>query len=1099
MMRTFIWAILLGSLFIGSLSAQSTNGLLTGVITDGTGALVSNAKIEAVNRGTGFTRTITSDTNGEYILPQLPLGTYRVSVVKDGFGTTVQDNVQIEVNQSVTLDFHLQIGSANQTVQVTTAPPQLNTTSATLADVVGHQETVDLPLNGREFTQLALLTPGASPQEDSQQANFTVALGAGGVSPSVNGQRGEQNNFTIDGVLNNSIFLNVYAVAPPPDAIQEFNVQSHITDAQFAISSGANINLATRSGTKRFRGDVWEFLRNDALDAQTYPDTQRLPYRQNQYGVYFGGPVIVPHTPIGKQNTFFSFYWEGYRSTQTQTVLTSTLTTNMVNGDFSGIEGTTPIGTDDLGRPEYANEIYDPTTSRPDPLNPSATIRDPFAGNKIPMTSLNAASLAVLARYYPAPNLNVPEGTLPNYQFGAPTTIKSDNFGFRLDHTFSDSDSGFLRLSRSNQNRLTPETLPTYSDQLGNFAQEAEAGYTHLFNASTILNFRYGYTYGYVRIQDQPAGEAFDNSINLTEADPPHAGIAMGPDITITNGYSGVSQYAIPLGPQEGMDYHLDLVKTAGRHTIGVGLMYYHIRFYDDGFDVENDFTQNATSLDGSAGSTGFGPASFVLGVMHNYSPRLGNTAADQTENWYGVYAQDLFQITKKLAVTAGIRWDYITPPNYHKIVSSLDDLTGQFIVTAAVLPYFPKATGTPGFFQPQYNGWEPRLGVTYSLTDKSVAHAAFAILDDHNNTLVQENQGIRQSWPTGFGETLTDLDIAQPTYYLNTLPSESSLVNNPAPSGGYGADPNAKIPYSMEYNLGVQQQLPASLVAKLDYVGSLGRNQYLSPLGNTALYPAPGPVSARQPFPQYGGPNNFEENKGPSSYNALQAQLKKEFSSGLLFQASYTYSKSLDWVSDPYGNLPQNFYDLHAEWGPSDFNHKHMFVFASVYQLPFGRDKRYLTKPNGITQALAGGWSIGSILSLYSGLPFDVLVNGDIANVGGGGQRSVRNGANPYSHAAPHQWLNTAAFAQPAQYTYGTEGRNDLVGPAYKNLDLNASKQFPLFREANLQFRAELFNVFNHTNLGLPDHTVGDSSFGIINTAEAPGREVQFALKVQF
>jgi hypothetical protein len=1099
MKKAFLWAIIFGWICTGAVFAQSTTGLINGVVTDGTGALVTDAQITAVNQGTGFTRTIKSDASGAFSLPQIPPGVYRVTATKDGFETTVQESVQLEVNGSVTLNLALQVGSSNQTVQVSAAPPQLNTTSATLGDVIGHTETVDLPLNGREFTQLALLTPGASPQQDSQQANFTVALGGGGVSPSVNGQRGEQNNFTIDGVLNNSIFLNVFAIAPPPDAIQEFNVQSHITDAQFSISSGANINVATRSGTNQFHGDVWEFLRNDALDAQTYPDTQRLPYRQNQYGLYVGGPVLVPHTKIGKDNTFFSFYWEGYRSSQSQNVNTSTLTTNMVNGDFSAELGTTPIGTDSLGRPEYAGEIYDPTTSRPDPNNAGAIIRDPYPGNVIPKSALNAGSLAILARYYPAQNLNVPDGTLPNLQFNALTTIKSDNFGFRLDHTFKNSDSGFLRLSRSKANRLTPETLPTYSDELGNYAQEAALGYTHLFNSSTILNFRYGYTYGKVTIGDQPAGEAFDNSINFTQADPPHAGLALGPDITITDGYSGVSQFAIPLGPQEGMDYHLDLSKVAGNHTVSAGAMYYHVRFYDDGFDVENDFTHNATSIDGGAGATGFGPASFVLGAMHNYSPRIGNTAADQTVNWIGYYAQDLWQVTKKLALTAGIRWDYVAPPNYHKIVSSLDDLTGVFYVTGAVPPYFPTATTSSGFFHPQHNGYEPRFGVTYSATKSTVAHGAFAILDDHNNTLVQENQGIRQSWPTGFGETLTDLDIAKPTYYLNTLPSETSLVNNPAPSGGYGADPNAKIPYSIEYNAGVQQQLPYNMVAKLDYVGSVSRNQYLSPLGNTALYPGPGPISARQPYAQYGGPNNFEENKGPASYNGLQAQLRKSLSSGLFFLASYTYSKSLDWVSDPYGALPANFYNLRAEWGPSDFNHKQMFVFSDVYQLPVGHGKTFLSNSNAITQAAVGGWSVGSIISLYSGIPFDVLANGDVANVGGGGQRAERNGADPYSRSAPHQWLNTAAFAQPANYTYGNEGRNDLVGPAYKNLDLNASKVFPIYHEANVQFRAELFNAFNHANLGIPDHTVGDSSFGIINSAAGPGREIQFALKVQF
>jgi len=1084
------------------LAAQTINGLITGVVTDSTGAILPDAQVSATNVGTGLNRATSSNASGEYILPQLPPGLYKLNVSKDGFASVSRDNVQLQVNQSVTLSFRLGVGSTVQTVEVTGTPPQLNTTSATLSNIVSHKETVGLPLNGREFTQLTLLTPGAAPVQNGQQGSFTVSLGAGGISPSVNGQRGEQNNFTMDGVFNNATYTNTWVIAPPPDAIQEFNVQSHITDAQFSVSSGANINLVTRSGTNQFHGALWEFLRNDALDAQTFPESQRLPYRQNQYGVYVGGPVSIPHIYSGKDRTFFSFYWEGFRSAQTKTYLASTLTPAMIAGDFSGVLGA-QVGTDSLGRPEYANQIYDPFTSRPDPSNPGQSLRDPFPGNVIPKGRLNQASLLILQRYYPAPNLNVSEGTLPNYQFSGATATDSDIFGLRLDHQLTQDDSIFLRFNRSNQHRVSPQDLPTYVHTLSNYTQQAALGYTHIFNPRTILNLHYGYSYVNFASNDEPAGTAFSDAIDFTQAAPAHAGIQLGPQISLSNGFSGVSQFAIPLGPQETMDYHVDLSKVVGNHTLGFGGLYYHVRSYDDGWGANMNFTQNATAQGATPGPTGFGPASFLLGTPNSYAPWVGNIGADQTVNWYGVYAQDQWQVTKKLVMTAGLRWDYVAPPNYHKIVSGLDVLTGQFIVTGPVPPNYPTATGPEGYFHPQYNGWEPRFGLAYQATDRTVAHAAFALLDDHNNTLVQENQNLRLTWPSGIAANLTSLDLAVPTVYLGNLPTAASLLDSVEPYASYGANPNNKIPYSIQYNLGVQQQLMPNMVMKLDYVGSVSRHQYIVPEANTALYPGPGPISARQPFPQYGGPFSYSWNAAPASYNALQAQVQKTLSNGLFFLASYTWSKSMDWQSDPYVNGQPNFYNLKGDWGVSDYNRTHMFVFSSVYQLPFGRGKAFLSNSHGVVKAVAGDWSLGSIITLNSGAPFNALAGGDIANTGGPSQRAQRTGANPYSSSGFHQtasgWLNKAAFAVPASFTFGNESRNDLVGPTFKNVDFNASKNFPLIEGMNLQFRAELFNLFNHTNFSNPDNGVQDGQFGQILSAAGPGREVQFALKLVF
>jgi hypothetical protein len=1086
------------------LPAQTTNGLITGSITDSSSAAVPKTQITVTNEGTGMVRTTTSNESGIYIVPQLSPGIYDLSITRQGFANQERRGVQLEVNQSVTLDFKLGVASAAQTVEVTGAAPALNTTSPTLTDVVGHDETVDLPLDGREFTQLTLLTPGAAPRTTSQQSSFTVALGAGGISPSVNGQRGEQNNFTMDGVLNNAIYTNTWAIAPPPDALQEFAVQSHITDAQFAVSSGANINVVSRSGTNSFHGALWEFLRNDALDAQTFPNTFRLPYRQNQYGLYFGGPVLVPHLVNGRNNTWFSLYWEGFRSAQSNSVLSSTLTPAMVGGDFSALLGAR-VGTDSLGRPEYANEIYDPLTSRPDPKNPGVFLRDPFPGNVIPGGRLNPASLLIIQKYYPAPNLSVPEGTLPNYVFTGVNSTTSDVFGIRLDHQFSQSDSLFIRFNRSNQHVANPEQIASYSKDLSNYSQTAAAGITHLFSSSTILTLRYGYTYTNFDSTDQPSGAAFNQSIGITQAAPAKNGISLGPNLALSNGYNGVSQFAIPLGPIEGMDYHLDLSKVAGNHTLGVGAIYYHILGYDDGWGYSTNFAQNATSQNATSGPTGYGPASFLLGALDSYSPRLGDSAMSQTTNWWGLYGQDQWRASKNLVLTVGLRWDYVAPPNFHKAVSGLDVITGTFVVTQPVPPLFPSATGRKGYFVPQYDGWEPRFGITYQANKGIVLHGAFAILDDHNNNLVQLNQNLRATWPSSVIGNFDNLDLGIPTTYINALPSAVSLLPSAltTPYVGYGITQDNKIPYSMQFNAGLQQELTNSMVMKIDYVGSLSRHQYLNETANMALYPGPGPISARQPFAQYGGPFNYNWNEGTGNYNALQAELTKRLSSGLFFRASYTWSKSFDWQSDPYGNQAPNFYDLPAEYGPSEYSLKHMFVFSGVYQLPVGRGKNFWSSPNRYVQTLVGNWNLGTIITHDSGQPFSAMAGGDVANTGGPDQRAERIGPNPYATGhlslTGKQWLNPASFEVPASYTYGNESRDDLVGPGYTNVDLSAYKNFPLFESATLQFRGEFFNSLNHTNYSVPNTNLQSGGFGLITSAQAQGRQIQFAVKALF
>ncbi len=1064
---------------------QTTTGSFNGTVTDPSDAAIGGVQVQITNKETGFQRSSITGGNGTYNIPLVPPGTYDISVQKSGFATTTRNGIQLLVNQSATLDFKVSVSSLSQTVEVTGAPSAVNSTDATIGQVVGHQQIVDLPLNGRSFTQLTLLTPGAVPQQTGQQYGFTIQQGGGSISPSVNGQRGQQNNFTMDGVLNNQLFSNTWAISPPPDALEEFNVQSHITDSQFSISSGANINIVSRSGTNEFHGSLWEFLRNSALDARSFVDIQRPPYKQNQYGVNFGGPVVLPHFN-GRNNTFFDVYWEGFRSIQSLSYLENVPTAAMRAGDFSGIS--TPI--------------YNPYTSV---SNPDGSVtRSQFPGNKIPAALFNPSSLLVLQKYYPLPNLNVAQGVLPNYEFQGNTNTASDQTGIRIDHRFGDNDTIFGRYNRSNINEIRPESLPTYAQSVINYAQNVAIGYTHLFGPRVILSLHYGYTNTNFGVFADPAGQSFLTATNFNQIAPAKNGIALGPQIGISNGFNGVSQYAVPIGPEENNDGHVDLSVVRGKHTIGVGAMIYHVHSFADGWGMETDFNQNSTSSNGQINGTGYGPASFLLGLPTNVSGFLGNTSADERTYWYGGYVQDQWQVSSKLTLTMGLRYDLVMPGHYAKVVSGLDIQTGNFLLSTPAPPLYPQPNVRSTYFDPHYNGFEPRFGLAYRASPTTVFRAAFAMFDDHNNTLVQEGQDPRQSWPAGVGVALAAQNEGYPNITFNNLPTYASFFNPLQPYTDFGADPRNKIPYVMEYNAGIEQQLGHAFVLSADYVGSQGRHQFIQPQANTALIPGPGTLASRgQPFPQYAsGSFSYDENTGISNYNALQAKLQKTLSFGLSFLASYTWSKSMDIQSEGQSGSIETIYDLSREYAPSDYNRTHMFVWSGIYQLPFGKGKAHFANANGFAEGLLGNWTMTSIVSLVSGQPYDILAGGDIANVGGGSQRAevVGNSSSGFVQS-PQEWFNVNAFARPAPYTFGNEGRNNLTGPPEKNVDFSAYKDFPLGERVRLQFRGEFFNIFNHQNYGVPNNNIQASNFGAITslTRGTFPREIQFALKLVF
>ncbi len=797
------------------------------------------------------------------------------------------------------------------------------------------------------------------------------------------------------------------------------------------------------------------------------------------------------------------------------------------------------IGTDDLGRPEYANELYDATTSRPDPVNPALTIRDPFPaapggspGSQVPSGYFSPQALLYIKRFYPAPNLNVAPGVFPNFTYNGTSTRKGDQFGARFDERLNDNNTVFVKLARNNIHAANPGAFNTViGSVVTNFADEAVLGYTHIFDPKTILNIRAAYVYeNLISNSGDTYDPTFTAAMGTQLVSVPRLGANVPIYSGIGNGITGIGNVYNPLGPSTYYEYNVDASRTMGHHTISGGGMFFPLRQVADVVIAQANMSIQGTSVNGNATSgTGFGPASYLQGIVDSFYTYNLTHNLDLTVPWWAWYAQDQWQVNRKLVLTFGTRWDYIAPANYHNRALQFDVKTGKmwaigspaFTVPTSFLPVGNPTLyqGTPGYFAAKKNGWEPRFGATYEITKDLVGHVAFAMIDEHDNQMTQGNENVALDWPNGDNQTISSQDIAKPLMYLNTLPTEASLLSLTNPSLGANSEQNEPISYVMEYNAGFQQQLASRLSLNVDYVGSLGRHQWTTTTANTAEMPGPGAIQLRSQYPQY-KPIGYYGTDDNTSYNGLQAKLTRPFSSGMTFMASYTWSKSMDEQSDPYASPQPNWYDFHTSWGPSNYNIPQIFVFSGVYQLPFGSGRQFMQSPNKFVQEVLGDWQAAGILSMHSGLPFWVAAGQDLANTGWGFEPSERGSVNPYHQSGGKgngfkYWLkpptadagatalpdpSTYTFTQPLQYTVGNERKNDLVGPDFKNVDFSLEKHFPIWESLNLQFRGELFNIFNHTNLGNPGTGIlTPASFGQIGGINGNGRVVQFSGKVDF
>jgi hypothetical protein len=1108
--------------FPTSVNAQST-AAINGTVRDSSGSIIPAADVVLTNTQTNVERrTVTNDV-GIYVFLNIIPGEYRLQASKASFKTSKQSAFTLAVNQTATYDFTLDVGEITQEVTIEAVGAELQASTAELGAVVGQQQVTDLPLNGRNFTQLLSLTPGVSPVSVSQNNGGWGAITEGSTFsfPSINGQNNRSNFFMLDGTNNQGAFLSTYAVPPIIDTIHEFKVQSHNDDAEFGGALGGIVNVQSRSGSNSFHGSAWEFLRNDAFDARNTFFADKTVFRQNTFGGAVGGPIF-------KNKTFFYGGYEGFRFRRPANTFFRVPTEANLRGDLSDIP----------------TQIYNPFSTQEDPNNPGTFIRDPFPGNIIPPNLLDPSMVRFAQETLPLPNVS------GNATFNAldstPFSQVQDNYTFRIDHTLTERDSIWFRWSALRRDNSGSGGRPALEATHENPTKNYAISYVHTFNPSTVIQAQYG------RVKGEDNGiqsfRGLDPSFagELGFADTFYSqftgGVSIIPGLNVANFFSGGQSNTLDPKWTNIHQWKASGSKISGNHTFKFGGEFDSNTFEAIYANAAVEFTSAQTNDPKNPGSTGSSLASYLLGVPASASRRNVHETT-RLGGLLSFYFHDQWKITPKLTMNVGLRFDRTINPPYGAngsegenggIETGAYDLNrGVYIVQklpplcsergrapclpSATLPEHVEVSPTGKIYR-DINNWGPRFGLAYRLAANTVLRGSFGVFYDNWAAVTQTAQNYEGSWPDVAQQLINNMNTPSPS---QPLPNRTAL--NPFPTGGEGLfpaptpfesvlwymDPNFKNPYSMQWNLGLQHQLNSSTVVSANYVGSGTRRLNIGGYYNVATTPGPGEQAPRRPFP-YIAPTFFDRSWGRANYHSFQFTLDKKYSNGLAYLVSYTYGKSIDigcsgWYGVE-GCSIQDPYNFNNDRSVAGFDVTHLLSFAWVYQLPFGPGKRF-NPENKVVSHIIGNWQVNGITSFISGLPYDLGVDGDIANTGNFG---TAVGFGPYmrlnlvgdpelSNPTPQSWFNKSAFAVPAPFTFGNSGRNILRGDGTNNIDLSIFRQFPIKEQWKVEFRAEMFNAFNTPTYNLPDRNFSSPNFGVVTSTQNAARQIQFALKILF
>ncbi len=1087
-------------LFAGHLAAQNIRATILGTVHDESGAVMPGVKVTVAHVATGLVRTETTSDLGEFLFPLLPVGEYRLEAEKSGFKKFERSGIVLQVDDKQRMDVEMKVGQMNETVSVTESVPVVSTDSATVGNVVDNKKVTELPLNGRHFLQLNLLVPGVNQGVKGSQ-NQTQ-----GGSISVNGAREQGNNFLLDGVDNNDQAINQYVVAISVEAVQEFKVQASTYSAEFGRSGGAQVNMATKSGTNEFHGAAYEFLRNAKMDAKNFFDKAGPipPYKRNQFGASFGGP-------LRKDKTFFFGNYEGTRIRQAVTKVATVPTAAMKRGDFSALPGA-QVGTDALGRPILRNQIFNPATLRT--LSGGQAVRDPFSNNAIPSGMIDKVGAAVAA-LYPDPNLPL-TGPASGQFVSSPS--RSDNFNqftTRIDHRFTDRDTLFGRYSFIKEDRFDTfdpfcaiSNVPGFGCNTLNGGQHLALSYVRVFSPTKLNELRLGFNKVRGGIFQQNLGN--DVSTKLGLAGTSRSSLDFGVPRIDVAGFDPVGEGGNL--PQDRRDNTFEWADSfswsRGSHALKFGgdVRRFQLNLLFDsnarGNVVFNPFYSSAAALNpaGTAvvpvANTGSSVADLLLGlprtstVSRSFAGITGNTVTGFRTTSVNLYAQDDWRVRPNLTLNLGLRWELNTPvTDKYNHLSTFDPSVSGFLRVTTKDARKLYNTNTHNF--------APRVGFAYTpFGPKTVFRGGYGIFWDVKLLNIHLNPALAPPF-------LTPLNFFEGTDGKPTI----SLAD---PYGGRGTSPipsatwlerNFPEGYMQQWSFNVQRQIAPSLGVTVGYLGSKGT--HLDRAYNiNAPKPSTAFVQANRPWPTFGA-ITVRSPSASSIYHSLQASAEKKFSKGLSFLAGYTWSKAID-DGSRWNDTVVNPFNLRGERGLSIFDTRHRFVASYTYDLPFGHGRQFLSDLPGWANQILGGWQTNGILALQSGNPIDVLVGLDLANIGGATRPDVSRNPNNFNHD-PARWFDTDAFSRNFAGRFGNAGRTIVIGPDTRNFDFAMLKRFPLGGEArHLQFRAEIFNLVNHPNFDNPVTALVNASFGRVTSAgvqdpRLSSRQIQLGLRLVF
>lgn len=1087
-MKTRSWhaVLLIGSLFLvpPCLLGQAT-GSIHGVVRDSSGAVVPGAQVLVTNTADGRNRTLTSNGQGEYLAPLLPVGAYQVQVDMKGFQSFVQKGVAVAVNTDVQVDASLSLPGEASEVTVNAAPPLVQTTTTNLVQVVGQREMVDLPLNGRNVLQLTALAAGIS--NDPRVAEGVIqgaTLGQGfyNVVISANGSRPNQNNYLLDNIDNNDNYTNINAPYPNPDAVEEFSVQTSSFNAEYGRGVGAVVNVVTKAGTNSLHGSAFEFLRNYKMNARNF-FTGLDSLKRNQFGVSLGGPIIIPKLYNGRNRTFFFGSYEGTRQRVSTAQSVTAPSAAMERGDLSALLGANGTGI-----------ILDPLSGTP------------FPRNQIPVNRFDPVSAKLLTY--------MPPSTAANYVLLFPTPsvqLNDDEYTARIDHNISDSERVSFRLmgtSYDNPWVVLPNNLYYFNIGSEDSYVSSVLNYTNVLTPNMVNEFNIGVHVSKALLVPPDSLSACCDLAGLG-----------GRVNTVPNNETLATSIAGWTGTPEG--FHRDqrqttylladnLHYTIGRHQLRFGGEFQRYRIdYTTYFDATPavTFSGQITAPTGRVSSAN-SFADFLLGRFSTFRQQT-ISGYRLYNNYVGLYAQDDIRLTSKLTANVGIRWtpEFFPNDKYHQNTTFV---AGQKSQTFPNAPQGLLFYGDPSINNPivpaYWHAFSPRLGLAYQIDQKTVLRAAYGIFYDQY-MMISANRGVQappwvnQVSLTATGTLSNPYGSGTPISIEHTTPSKNVAF---LPYSTFAIPTQGITPgYVQSWNVVLERQVTKDMVLKAAYLGSHGTHLLIAAESNPAIYGAGATLAnenARRIYQPIGG-LQLGHGAGWSKYQAGQFSLEKRLSHGFLLKANYTISKSMDIAS--YGtiegnNIGPNPFNWNANRGLSDFNIPQRLVVSGVFAHPM------LNGRNRLVKTVLGGWQSNLIFTAQSGTPLNIVSGVDNSLSGVGGDFADLTGVNwrlpdDRSEAAKiTQWFNKAAFQQNAVGTPGTGGRNQLQVPGMWNVDYSLFKRFDFREKAALECRGEFFNVFNHTNLGAPNNSVVSSTFGQITTAAAP-RIVQVSLKVTF